>query len=81
MPRLVRYDGAGPIKIEPQEKPVWICGCGLTRKFPFCDGAHKLCADERPGKTYVYAEDRTVTEVRDESEADRRTAGGHGPAR
>lgn len=79
MPRLVRYEGSGPIKIEPQDKPVFICGCGLTKKFPFCDGTHKICRDEGAGKTYVYGDDRTVVEVRDETESDRRTVGGHGP--
>ena len=54
MPRLVRHDRTGPIKIEPQDKPVFICGCGLTRDFPFCDGSHKACADEKPGTVYVY---------------------------
>lgn len=54
MARLVRHDLDGPIKIEPQEKAVFICGCGLTEKFPFCDGAHKGCRGEQPGKLYVY---------------------------
>lgn len=80
MPRLVRYEGTGPIKIEPQDKPVWICGCGLTRKFPFCDGTHKICREEASGKTYVYSDDRTVVGVREETEEDRRTVGGHGPS-
>ena len=41
MPRLVKFEATGPIKIEPQEKPVFICACELTKKFPFCDGTHK----------------------------------------
>lgn len=68
MPRLVRYEGTGPIRIEPQDKPVFICGCGLTRNFPFCDGTHKVCKDESANKTYIYGDDRTVVEVRDESD-------------
>jgi len=54
MPRLVRFEGNGPIRIDPQDKPVFICACGLTRTFPFCDGTHKACKGEEPGKVYVY---------------------------
>ena len=68
MPRLVRHDHDGPIKIEPQDKPVWICGCGLTQNFPFCDGAHKACKSETPGKLSVYDADRkTVVEEQDDA--------------
>ena len=45
MPRLVRHDADGPIRIDPQDKPVFICGCGLTKNFPFCDGSHKNCKE------------------------------------
>jgi len=63
MARLVRYDGTGPIKVEPQEKPVFICACGLTKNLPFCDGTHKCCRDEEEGKTYRYNADGTRDEV------------------
>ena len=49
MARLVKLDATGPIRIDPQEKPVFICACGLTKNFPFCDGTHKKCKDEEPG--------------------------------
>jgi CDGSH-type Zn-finger protein len=42
---------------------VFICGCGLTRNFPFCDGTHKTCKDEEPGKTYIYDEQGGRTEA------------------
>ena len=54
MARLIRSTRDGPIRIDPQDKPVFICGCGLTRNFPFCDGTHKTCRDEEAGKTYIY---------------------------
>lgn len=54
MPRLVRFDAVKPIKLEPQDKPVFICACGLSANFPFCDGKHKPCADEDPGMLYTY---------------------------
>jgi CDGSH-type Zn-finger protein len=62
MPRLVKFEATGPIRIDPQEKPVFICACGLTQKFPFCDGAHKCCKDEEPGAVYTY--DRETGETR-----------------
>jgi CDGSH-type Zn-finger protein len=65
MPRLIRLDATGPIRIDPQDKPVFICGCGLSQNFPFCDGAHKGCKDEQPDTLYVYdAERKTVVEER-----------------
>lgn len=54
MPRIVRHEATGPIRIDPQDKPVFVCACGLSRTFPFCDGAHKGCKDEDPHTVYVY---------------------------
>lgn len=54
MPRLVRHTLNGPIKVEPSDKHLWICGCGLSSNFPFCDGTHKRCTEEKPGMIYVY---------------------------
>ncbi len=63
MPRLIRHDLTGPIRIDPQDKPVFICGCGLTKNFPFCDGAHKICANEEAGSLYEYdAESHAVVQ-------------------
>jgi CDGSH-type Zn-finger protein len=70
MPRLVRRDALGPIKIDPKtldpEKPIWICACGLSQTFPFCDKSHKVCREtEQPGVLYVYDRDnKTVVEER-----------------
>jgi len=63
----IEYDATGPIKIEPQEKPVFVCACGLSKKFPLCDGSHKACKDETPGKVSVYdKERREVVEERED---------------
>ncbi len=60
MARLVRIEGTGPFKVEPQDKPVWVCGCGLSKTLPFCDGTHKgACREETPGILYVYDDART----------------------
>lgn len=70
MPRLVHRTATGPIKIDPKsldpEKSIFICACGLSQTFPFCDGAHKACrATEREDTLYVYdADNRTITEQR-----------------
>jgi CDGSH-type Zn-finger protein len=65
MARLVRHESTGPIRIDPQEKPVFICGCGITQNFPFCDGAHKACRGEVEGTLYVYdAERQSIVEER-----------------
>jgi CDGSH-type Zn-finger protein len=70
MARLIRHEHTGPIRIDPQDKPVFICGCGLTQNFPFCDGTHKACKDEQPGTLYVYdAQRRQVIEERPDDAA------------
>ncbi len=67
MPRIVRFEATGPVRIDPQDKPVFVCGCGLTKNFPFCDGTHKACRNEEPGKTYRYdPESGKAVEVSDE---------------
>ena len=41
MARLVKLDATGPVKVEPSDKPVFVCACGLSKMFPLCDGSHK----------------------------------------
>ncbi len=64
MPRLVRLEQTGPIKIEPSDKAIWVCACGLSATFPLCDKTHKRCADEQPGVLYVYGPAGDVLERR-----------------
>ncbi|MGA0173607.1 MAG: CDGSH iron-sulfur domain-containing protein [Phycisphaerales bacterium] len=54
MARLIRTEATGPIRIDPQDKPVFICACGLSANFPFCDGTHKVCKSEEAGTLYRY---------------------------
>lgn len=63
MSRMIKSEGKGPIEIKVGGESKWICGCGLTKNKPFCDGSHKKTLDEEEGKTYIYNEDGTRTEA------------------
>ncbi len=63
MARIIKLSATGPIKVEPQDKPIFICACGLTKNPPFCDGSHKKCRDEPEGKCFQYDADQTRSEV------------------
>ncbi len=58
MARLIRHDATGPYEVKPSDKSTWICMCGLSKDYPLCDGAHKLCRQqEADGKLYTYEDD------------------------
>jgi CDGSH-type Zn-finger protein len=55
MARRIRHDRTGPYEIpEGTELPLYICGCGLSKTKPFCDGTHKKTRDENPADVYLY---------------------------
>jgi CDGSH-type Zn-finger protein len=35
-------------------KVLSICTCGMSLRFPFCDGSHKVCKDEDAAMLYSY---------------------------
>jgi CDGSH iron-sulfur domain-containing protein 1 len=55
MARLVKLDATGPVKVEPSDKPVFVCACGLSKMFPLCDGSHKPTRAEEVGCLYRYS--------------------------
>lgn len=73
MARLVRHEQTAPLKIDPATwprdeqgnlKPIFVCACGISAKFPLCDGTHKCCKSEEPGLVYRYdPQTRAVTET------------------
>ncbi len=54
MAREIRIERDGPYEVTPQPKSVWICGCGLSRNLPYCDGSHAQARQEEPGKLCRY---------------------------
>ncbi|TVQ63344.1 MAG: CDGSH iron-sulfur domain-containing protein [Phycisphaerales bacterium] len=54
MARLVRLEATEPIELKPQTRSVWICACGLSRNFPFCDGSHRRIRNESPDQLACY---------------------------
>jgi CDGSH iron-sulfur domain-containing protein 3 len=56
MPRIVTKTAHGPKIVEPSDKSVAICMCGLSKNQPFCDGSHNKTLTENDEKMYVYDE-------------------------
>ncbi len=57
MARIVVKTAHGPHVLTPQDKPVKLCMCGLSKNQPFCDTSHLKTLDEEDGKIYIYDEE------------------------
>lgn len=56
MTRIVQLEDHKPLLVKKAEmtEDVWICRCGLSADWPYCDGTHKKTFGEQPGKLYKY---------------------------
>ncbi len=55
MARLVKRTATGPYKVEVGTETKFICGCGLSKNQPYCDGTHKTTArTEDASKLFWY---------------------------
>lgn len=61
MARMIRHEKNSPYEVpEGTELPIYICGCGLSKNKPFCDGTHKRTKDEAAGEVYLYDDNGRV---------------------
>lgn len=63
MTRIVKRERGAPYPVTVGAETKYICGCGLSRNQPFCDGAHKLVKDEPAGKLCWYDADNVRYEM------------------
>jgi CDGSH-type Zn-finger protein len=65
MARLVKHERNLPYEIpEGTELPVFICGCGLSKNKPFCDGSHRKTQDEAASDLYAYDDNGRVPVIK-----------------
>ena len=58
MARIVIHTAKAPHVFEtPKGDKVAICMCGLSKRYPFCDGSHTKTQDEANGVLYAYDQD------------------------
>ncbi|GIW63109.1 MAG: hypothetical protein KatS3mg090_0935 [Patescibacteria group bacterium] len=56
MSRVKIFNKKQPKPITVNDKEVWICQCGLSADFPFCNGTHHKIQDEPENELYQYDE-------------------------
>ena len=59
MPRIIIHTRKAPIPVKDSKgrTVAALCMCGLSKKYPFCDGSHIRARDEQEDKIYIYDEE------------------------
>jgi CDGSH-type Zn-finger protein len=65
MARIIKIVKAEPVIIAVGGETKYVCGCGLSRTPPYCDGSHEVAALEDEGKLYWYDADGNCHEIAD----------------
>ena len=66
MARIVQRTRTSPYPVTVGEETKYMCGCGLSKNQPFCDGTHKTAAKtEEPDKFYWYDVEGNRHEVKE----------------
>lgn len=64
MTRLIKHSSDAPfIHTTPSGDKIKICMCGLSKKYPFCDGSHHKSKSETDGLCCYDNEGNRVTSV------------------
>jgi CDGSH-type Zn-finger protein len=59
MARFVKHEEKGPYQIKASSGEVfYVCGCGLSKNKPYCDGSHKRTLDEEG--IFVYEGEKRI---------------------
>ncbi len=55
MARIIIHKAKKPLVHKTESgDTVAICMCGLSSNYPFCDGSHKMTAEEEEDAVYIY---------------------------
>ena len=59
MARVIIHTRKAPVPVKDSRgvTVAAVCMCGLSKKYPFCDGSHLKTRDEEEGKVYIYDEE------------------------
>ena len=70
MTREVTHEATGPLRLDEsdlddEKGDIAVCLCGLSERYPFCDGSHRVTEDEDEGVRYKYGNDDPESDRRE----------------